>query len=227
MSNPPANPLPLPTAPDPNDLTSVDNVKSFLANIQSTAENTLLQLIVTWASRLFLVNLCGLEPTAAGNVLNSVLAFTETRDGSGSARLFLRHRPIVSVTSLKINGRTIPQSTAYGVGGWMIADDKLSLILRPGSSSGIATQGPLGSGWIFSGGIANNEIAYTAGYSVVPADVQGAVLQMASIFYKRRQWIDERSRVMPASGGTINFRDWMAPPEVHAVAMNYKRVAAW
>ena len=177
------------------------------------------------------------EPYAAGSPLNSVVAnISETYDGPGSARLFLRIRPIVSVQSLSVDGISIPASISVTSPGFVIDGSGKSLAIR----SGFGGPGPGGaltvgfaylrnrqrSSWFFSEGIQNVAVTYSAGYSATPPDIEMAVRQMVAVNYKRRQWIDQRTQMMAQGAGSIQFRDWEMPPEVRSVMDHYRR-RAW
>lgn len=213
---------------DPNDLTTVDELHAWLAPLTSTSDDAMIQLAVTWASRIFCYR-TGQIPGVGGigNTFNSAIAFSEIYDGSGNERQYLKNRPIQSVSSLVCSGVTIPQSTAYGIPGWYIEQDQNSLGMRSGGNANFVTASytPLLSGYYFPKGMGNIAVSYTAGYGTIPADVQMAVTHMASILYKRRGWLGERSRSMAGGGGTTAFTTVPWPREVELVMLQYGRLA--
>lgn len=216
-------------AADPNDLTTVASVQAFLlAGGMAATDDAVIQMAITWASRIFVTETGQtLGAGTAGNVFNSQLSFTEVYDGNGSDTLYLRNRPVASVQSLAIENLTIPLSTGWGSAGYFIDTAGSSLGLRNGTWPGTTspTGSPLAGSFYFWRGRGNIFITYTAGYASTPTDIQQAVVQMASILYKRRNWLDEKSRSMAGGGGTTSYQAWPWPPEVGRVMLNYKRMA--
>jgi uncharacterized phiE125 gp8 family phage protein len=95
--------------------------------------------------------------------------YTELRSGNGKPYLTLRNYPIVSVSSIKING------------------DEAEIIQADDfSSKGIKFDGRqlIGQNIIFSCGNSNILINYIAGFSEVPFDVQQACIEMVSHRFK-------------------------------------------
>lgn len=163
--------------------------------------------------------------------LNSVNTFNETYDGNGTSTLFLRQRPIVSITQLMVNTVIVPQSTQVNIPGWVVADDAARLIIRPAGlpwgqgwngGVGIYRQGYAGWGWAYQQGLQNIQVSYTAGYTMTPWDIQQKVTQLVAINYKRRDWIDQQSQVLQGAGN-IRYRDWEFPPEVENCIRRYMR----
>lgn len=77
--------------------------------------------------------------------------------GDGKGQKMLRNFPILSVTSLTINDRTIPASPAYTGQGYVIGgDDREWIKLRS---------------YCFERGVENCAVTYVAGYAVIPADL--------------------------------------------------------
>jgi hypothetical protein len=223
---------------NPIDLTTVANVQSW---IQETGTDQNVQDCITAASAYWLWVL-GLAPQNDSNEitespLNSVVTgISETYDGSGSARQFLRIRPITAVASLTIDGVAIPASTGVTVPGYVVDGSGKSISIRsgfggPGPGGGALTVGfaylrnRQRSSWFFSEGIQNVQVVYSAGYEETPFDIEMAVRQMVAVNYKRRQWIDQRTQMMAQGAGSIQFRDWELPPEVRSVMEHYKRRA--
>ena len=164
-----------------------------------------------------------------------VCSFTDTYDGTGTFRLFLRNRPIISVTSLNINGVSIAASTAVGTAGYVIDGTAKSIALRqgvigwgsPSPTYWSYQAGPfstLGTGLKFWPGIQNVSVQYTAGYDITPWDIVECANKVVAQTYRRRSWVDEASRAMAGGGGTIRYRDWAIQPECQDVIDRYTRV---
>lgn len=234
---------------NPIDLTTLSAVQDWLGVENADDQN--LEDCITAASAYWLWAL-GLTAPGGGpwpplanpnqanpcSPLNSVVSgISETYDGPGSARLFLRIRPIVSVQSLTVDGVAIPASTAVTIPGFVIDSPGKSIGIRsgfggPGPGGGALTVGfaylrnRQRSTWSFSEGIQNVQVTYSAGYSATPPDIEMAVRIMVSVNYKRRQWIDQRTQMMAQGAGTVQYRDWEMPPEVRSVMDHYRR-RAW
>lgn len=219
-------------APNAIDLTTLAAVKAWLS-LTSTTDDQVVQDCITAAS-LYWLHATGLGPQDLTNPtaspLNSVVPYSEVYDGSGSNRLFLRNRPIVAVSSLSIGAIAIQASSGVNVPGYVIDGTRKSISLRGGF-------GPPVSGQLLRVGFANlrgndrgfgNDVqgvavAYTAGYSATPFDVEMACRQQVALNYKRRGWIGQRSQSMAQGAGTISYESWEIPPSVQSVMDRYKR----
>jgi hypothetical protein len=230
------NPDGPPLSPSALDLTDLDTVKGWLASTKSPAgdgDDGSIQLCITAASMWWL------DQTGLGNAngintaspLNSICTFTENYNGNGSNHLYLRNRPIQSVTSLTVGYVTIAQSTAYGVPGWVIDQDAKSIWIRAGGGGNVTFSSigwPVsGSGYWFAQGIQNVAITYTAGYSTVPYRVQMAVTQQVALNVKRKEWIGLASKAMANGAGTVTFNKWLLDPEVRQALTDYTRTAMY
>ena len=221
------------------DLTTLDQVKAYLPGLTpgvATADDALIQsLITSWGYEF-------LSRTGQGDQsgdyqqspFTAVGTFNETYDGKGTYRLFVKNRPIVNVTSVIINGVSIMQSGAVGVGGYVVDGTGKSIALRqgvigwgsPSPTSWNYQSGPfaaLGVGLKFWVGIQNVNVQYSAGYAFTPSDITLCANLVVTQNYKRRNWIDEASRAMAAGGGTVRYRDWDIPPEAERVVERYSR----
>jgi hypothetical protein len=156
------------------DLTTVAAVNNLLSQTVGT-DAALIQTEITNLSRYIL------NRTSRPN-LSQVLAFNETYSGSGSDTQMLRNYPILSVQSLAINGRPVPQSPGPGQVGWVIdqsgSQATLAIIGAPGYGNWSAGESPWrGGGWgngnapplglpsyRFLEGRMNVQVQYTAGY---------------------------------------------------------------
>lgn len=226
-------------APTPNaiDLTTLANVQNWLGSTsQNSTEQQVMQDCITAAS-LYWLHYTGLGPQGLTNPtaspLNSVVTFSEVYDGSGSARLFLRNRPIVSVTSLTIGLIPIAASTGVNVPGYVIDGSQKSISLRggfgapaPGQLLRVGFWNARGHYRGFGDDIQSVAITYTAGYAATPFDVELAVREQVATNYKRRQWIDQRSQAMAQGAGTVMYQSWELSPSVRSVLDRYRR-SSW
>ena len=155
------------------------------------------------------------------------VAFNEWYKGTGSSRLFLRHRPVASVQLLTIGTWQINASTAINQSGYFI-DRGRSLVLRCGGSSTpyvVQFQGWFGSPnfWMPSSETPNVNVQYTAGYAAgPPPDIYEKCTKMVAVTCKRRAWLDQKSQTL-AGQETITYRDWVMDPDVRDVMQRYTR----
>lgn len=199
--------------------------------------DNLIGRLITAASVYFLrktgfTNPDGSLPT--NSIFNTQIAFNEWYDGNGNDRLFLRNRPIVSVSSLQVNGIAVPASTGYTVPGYVIDQNGRSLAMRSGSGWGLGSW-PIGSGayyqrnfgpiYYFAPGTQNINVQYTAGFASVPQDVNDAIIQMVGYTFKSKGWIGQQSVTQADNVGTIQYAKWYVPPMVDDVINLYRRTA--
>jgi len=225
-------------ATSPIDLTTVAAVKSWLSSNGTASSNTSddanVQLCITAASAYWLWKL-GLQDGDVTEDTESPLVtpvtYSDTYDGNGKTAMFLRRRPIQSVTSLQINTQVIPACpvgpAGINVAGYVITDDKKQIVLRNGSYNFATLPQPYGffGCWTFAKGTQNIFVTYSAGFTVTPPDIELACIQMVAQNYQRKKWIDQKSQAMANGMGTVTYRDWELPPEVLAVMNAYKRMA--
>lgn len=219
------------------DLTTVAAVKSWIGiSGSNTSEDSTIQDAITAFSAQVL-HMTGRGPMNGGYPTASPFvtpqSYSEVYDGSGSLRQPIRNWPITAVSSLSINGVTVPQSTSVNVYGWVIDGDGKFVSIRSGYSTSVAGLGnyrfagnayPSGAG--FCSGVQNVLISYTAGFSAVPFDLEMAARKTVGLYYKRRGWIGQRSQNMAAGAGSIFFDTSEMEPDVVTTIMYYKRRAA-
>lgn len=177
------------------DLCQVADVKAFLS-IANTTDDALLQTLVTNASAF------------VGNYINRVLLsadYTETRNGLGSDRMAFRQYPVSAVTSVTVDGRSIPVAPSPHAFGYVF--DDTMLYLRNG---------------VFPRGVQNVAIAYTAGLAAVPADINQATVEIVATKYKRRTDLHVSGKTL--NGETISYTMADVPASAKAVLANYQRV---
>jgi hypothetical protein len=220
-------------AANPIDLTTVAAVKSWLsgtgiapvntsddANIQACI--TAFSAMVLWKTGRGAEN--GAEPTQSP--FTAPQSYTETRDGNGSRRMFLRNYPILSLSSLVIGFWTVPQSLAYGQAGWVIDQSGKSISLRGGSNAYASPSFfSFGYGGTFYKDIQNIVITYTAGFAQIPDDLGLTATKVVSLMYKRKDWIGLRSKTMANGAGTTSYVDYEMEPNDVATVVHYRREA--
>lgn len=153
-------------------LASLTQAKEWLAMLDPETETSdaLLRRLIQTASQAVL-----------GYIQRPNLArttFTETRSGRNTNSLTLRNWPVVSISSLSVNGSSVPQAPSVGAYGWVLEVPDGSMQGRPqqiGVSGGasISSPAPYGGGGpccarrAFPFGMSNIQIVYQAGYCVI------------------------------------------------------------
>ena len=177
------------------DLTTLDNVKGWLSPpLTTTNDDTLLTRLITAASQFIQT---WLDRTIAET------SYTETRNGLGGTRLFLRNRPVTGVTSLAIDGVNIPASSPPPLGAGYLYDD-ISIYLV---------------GHVFRRGQQNVTISYTAGYAATPPEVEQACIELVALRYKERDRIGQVSKNL--AGEVVAFSQKDMPPSVQTLLDQY------
>jgi hypothetical protein len=132
-------------------------------------------------------------------------SYTESYSGVGNPRLFMRQRPVTAITSLTIDGQTIPASADGIAAGYVFDDNTIMLI-----------------GYCFSTGFQNVRVTYTAGRAGVPTDVAQMAKDLCAAKWKRRGRIGENTKnlqTMQVSFTTKDLDPWMVQ-----VLDNYRNV---
>lgn len=131
----------------------------------------------------------------------------EVRDGHGRPSMMMRERPVSAVSSVRINGAEVPARVSYGQAGFF--HDTASVHL---------------SGRVFTAGMGNVEITYTAGYASIPWDLQVACAEMV---IERLKGIDRLGISSKSLAGEhISYMDGSAPPTALSVIETYRSVVA-
>lgn len=192
-----------------SELTTVAAVKQALG-VTNTGDDPLLARLVAGASAA-VQTYCG-----RAFVLQSL---TETYNGNGKAVMALRQTPIVSVSSVTVDGVTIPPRPAPTQAGFSF--DEMLVYLEGGAFS-TAYNVPGWSGYVFSVGRQNIVVSYQAGFAAIPWDLEEAVMWIVGYRYKRRHHLDTSAMALPAGGGTTSYlRD--LPADVKATLDLYAR----
>jgi hypothetical protein len=134
----------------PSDLASLDAVKAWLGNTAVTSD-AMLSGLITSVSRTILayINRSFILPASRN----------EVRDGTGGRTLMLRDWPVIAVQSLLVNGSAIPVNSNPPLGSGFILEQASPY--PPGAMQRLTLPSQL-----FSRGLSNVSITYTAGYQV-------------------------------------------------------------
>lgn len=186
------------------DLTTLALVKDWLpVSARNTSDDAQLSALISACSGDFL------RATNRPDLLSAT--YSEVRQGDGGARMVLYHWPIGTVTSLKIDGATIANSTDKIAAGWYVDED-----IDPERVYNLYL-----NGYSFTDGAAV-QIGYMAGYATVPPDIQQAVTDWVTYRYKQEPNLGiTQSRSV--EGESIQQTQLDAPATALAVIERYKR----
>ena len=178
------------------DLTTVTNVKQWIGITAATDDALLTRLvsavsttIQTWLNRAL-----------------SATAYTDVFDGTGGQRLLLTNYPLISVSSVSVDGRVIPAAADAAASGY--AFDIYGVTLR--------------GSYAFTAGRLNVSVAYTAGYAVLPVEIEQAAIELCSLRYSERR----RPGVATQSigGENVSYRDTDMTGSIKSLLSQYKKV---
>ena len=188
--------------PAPDDLCTLSDLKSWLPNQGNNDDSTLQALITNGSLQI-------LQYINRPHILASVLGtLNETYDGNDSDRLLPRNFPVLSVSSVTVNGSAVPLAPAPWGSGFLW--DGRRILLR--------------GGFTFACGVQNVQVSYTAGYSAVPVDLKQAAIETFALTYRQRAHIGEKSSSL---GGktTLTFDLCDVPPRALTTFNQYRRLA--
>jgi hypothetical protein len=114
-------------------------------------------------------------------------SFVERYDGNDMPSLRTRQYPITAVSALTIGGVSIPLAASSEGVGYMFNDEWMFLY-----------------GFLFTRGLQNISLSYTAGYSVVPTSLDIAAREQVTYEYLKRNRIGEISRNI--GGQVVSFQ---------------------
>lgn len=175
-------------------LSTLSNVKAWLSET-GTANDALLSRLLDAASAY-------LETLLNRQLLQT--QYTHTTNGSGHTRMSLPHTPVTSVSSATIDDVSIPLSV-NGKTGYLYSNSMLYLV-----------------NLVLTPGVQNVSVVYTAGYAVVPRDLEQACIELVGLRYKDRDRIGLVSKGL--AGETITYSQRDHSKFVDTVVNNYRRV---
>ena len=199
------------------ELSTLSHVKDF-SETKGTTDDQVIQLCLVALSR-YIYNRVG------RTTLGTIVTVSQIYNGSGSNVLFLRDWPVKTLTSVFINGISMPLSTGYGVGGVAVDGTRQDRLVIASPMSGSMIPYLSTSPGRFVHGIRNVQVNMIVGYGCVPEDLEQAVCEGVSLNYKRKQWQDMKSQSTSTAGstGTTTFRDWHLTPGIERVIQDYSR----
>ena len=177
------------------DLTTIERLRSYLGAEYVTRDDALLQTLISAASAFFIQEV--------GREI-ALTSYTDTVDGGGGTTLNLRASPVTEVTSVTVNGETIPERTTWDGQGWTLKGDQVRLV-----------------GYTFAVGLDNVVVEYTAGWATVPDDIQGAVCELAILKRNERDRLGVFSRSVPGAE-TTSYQVISIPVGIQRVIDHYR-----
>jgi uncharacterized phiE125 gp8 family phage protein len=178
------------------DLTTLTNAKQWLG-ISSDTDDDLLSRLITAASS-------GIE-TYLSRRLGSQ-DYAEIRDGHGGQVMTFRESPATAVAGVVVNGVSLPLAPDTATPGYRFTRTRIIL-----------------QGHRFTPGYGNVTLNYTAGYEVIPFDLEQACIELISWRYNERQHIGVSAKSLEGASVTYSVQD--LPPDVKTVLDRYRRVA--
>lgn len=183
------------------DLTTLETVKRYLGTDVGDTDDDALLTSMIGAARARLLSETGRNFSAT---------FTETFDGDGTDVLVLSRSPVVSVSSVKVNGDTIPQRTTVTGSGWVLSRSEVSL-----------------AGSVFFRGEQNVEVTYVAGWdsAQVPEDVDFASVELVASWFRGKEHVGVMStNIAGAQTNYVIDRDGL-PASVQRVVDLYRALS--
>lgn len=167
-----------------NDLCELQDVKDYLfrgGGNQTATDDNLLQRLITAASEWIRQETS--RNFTAGN-------YTEIRSGAGGRILFFRNPPANSVSSLYVDGNSIPARnanvTAYGENGYIFDENKILL-----------------TGYTFNRGVMNVQMTYGMSNNTTFPDLEEVCVEMTALTYREIDRLGHVSKVL--AGETVTF----------------------
>ena len=183
--------------PDPSDLTTVANLEGWLGltNVQAPVPDQLQRLVTATSA--------GIQAYISRIIRSQ--SYNETRAGTGGDRLVLKNTPVTAVSSVVVDGQTIPPSPGYGQPGYVFTDT--AIILR---------------GYTFTMDSFNVQVSYTAGFPSTPTEIEQACLELCAFRWKGRDHIGQASKII--GGETVTFIVKDMPDSVKTILAQYNSV---
>jgi len=178
------------------DLTTLATVREYLRlEVSETSHDALLTRLITSASDWF---------KAAVDRQIASASVSETWSGVGETIKYLSEYPVISVASVTVDGSAIPARTTGNGYVYDATTGKLELV-----------------GYTFTAGNVNCAVVYTAGWTVVPLDIEQTVVEAVALRFKDRDHVGQAYTVL--NGTVTDFRGGGQLPYIQGVIDKYRR----
>ena len=175
------------------DLTTLAAVKLYLTKVDNGDDAVIQSLITAYSEWV----------RSYTNFDFSVQAYNIWRDGKDFTQLAVMQWPIVSISSLTVDGRSIPPQASFGAYGYRFTEK--NVILEGGAR--------------FTWGTENINLQYTAGFATIPADIAQAVTELVALRFKLRDKLEWKSKTL--AGETVTLNTDAMPASVETVLSQY------
>lgn len=178
-----------------SDLTTLANVKAWLG-INGSSDDAVLARLITASS--------GYIETWLGRQL-AVATYNEVRNGEGGTRLAFANPPVLSVGAVSIDGNPIAPASGPYTAGYLF--DERVLYLR---------------GYEFAPGQQNVNLSYSAGFAILPPEIEQAAIELVAQRYRERDRIGRSSTSLQGESAAFAVKD--LPPDVQTLLQRYQKV---
>jgi hypothetical protein len=180
----------------PFDLTEVARVKEYLG-VTTSSDDDLIQRLIASASAF--------ARTYVSRDLTKT-DYDQWFNGNGQPRLMLPQFPVISVTTVEVDGRAVPQALTPISSGWLFDDNMIYL-----------------RNFVFNRGFQNVHVVYTAGIEgPMPLDLEQAVIELVGEGLKKRTRLGKQSESL--NGQSITYTTKDLPDAIKLVFDQYQRV---
>lgn len=179
--------------------TTLDNVKQWLRITADTSDAVLSRLIV--AASTFI------ETKLSRNILST--EYSEMYNGPGGCTLPLPNTPVTEVSSLVVNGRSVPRASSGSAAAAGYTFDRMAVYMV--------------GGYRVWRGFQNVSVVYTAGFAAVPSDIEQVCIELVALKFKEMERIGQQSKSV--AGQTVTYHDGDLTPVQRDVLSSYARKA--
>jgi len=185
------------------DLCTQDEVKEYIdmPGGSSDADDVIDDLITRVSDRF--AKYCGITQFKSQS-------YTEYYSGQGTQELFLDQRPIISITSIKQDSEwAFGSDSTFASDNYAIQDDRV--VLKDN---------------VFSSGVRNLQVIYTAGYSTIPGDLKQACIEEVARAFDKRSNVDITNRTL-TDGTAFTMRQNSLMPDTVDVLKRYMGIGVY
>jgi len=185
-----------------SDATAITTVAEFYQQISvdGSEDDALIQGLIDRETEMF-TKYCEIESFFIGT-------YIEQHDGNATHNLFVKNYPVNSIAEIAVDSDWLfATESVIDTSDYKIVDDRY-----------VAYKS------LFSSGLQNIRITYTAGYSVIPVDIVAVMLQEIVKNYARRKEPDVVIKTL--TDGSTHFTPSGLMPSTKQVLDKYKKMRA-